>query len=329
MKQTWLGVAKAVFSVTLVAWVISTIERDALAATVSQLSVGSLMLAAALFVFQALVIGWRWHRIVEWLDGSLPPRDAMRWVFVGMFFNNALPTSVGGDAVRVWLLNRSGASLALSLGSVVIERGTGIVLLGLLITACMPAVWPLLTDQSLRLLLASTGPLLFAGLAVTTIAYKFAGGLMPAIVAGPLQSLGSGLRRLALQPRALAELMALGIAASILGLLAAYVLGKDLGIPLALPAYVALVGGAVLLSVLPVSLGGWGMREWGMVSLFGAVGVSAEQALALSLVWGVLPLLISLPAGLIWWAGRRHASGASAGSPIVDVDAHAPVEPKR
>jgi uncharacterized membrane protein YbhN (UPF0104 family) len=311
MKRAWLALAKAIFSAALVVWVISSIDQGALVTGLRQRSFGPLMLAAALFVLQALVIGWRWHRIVEWLGGSLAPRVAIRWVFVGMFFNNALPTSVGGDAVRVWLLNRSGAPLTLSLGSVVIERGTGIVLLGMLITACMPAVWPQLTDESLRLLLASTGPILLTGLAFITIAYKLAGRLMPATVAGPLQSLGSGLRRLALHPPAFAELTALGVAASLLGLLAAYVLGKGLGIPLAFPAYVVLVGGAILLSVLPVSLGGWGMREWGMVSLFGAVGVSAEQALALSLAWGVLPLLISLPAGLIWWANSRRAPDLS------------------
>jgi uncharacterized membrane protein YbhN (UPF0104 family) len=84
-------------------------------------------------------------------------------------------------------------------------------------------------------------------------------------------------------------------------------LGLGLGIALAFPVYVALVGGATLLSVLPISLGGWGVREVGMVTLFGAVGVAPERALALSLIWGFLPLLICVPAGLLWWIGGAHA----------------------
>ena len=89
--------------------------------------------------------------------------------------------------------------------------------------------------------------------------------------------------------------------ASFTGLLAAYLMGEGLGVAIGLPAYIVLVGGSVLLSVLPISLGGWGVREVSMVTLLGGVGASAEQALALSLLWGVLPLLISVPAGLLFW----------------------------
>ena len=101
----------------------------------------------------------------------------------------------------------------------------------------------------------------------------------------------------------------LGIAASLTGIVAAYVLGLDLGIELSFPAYVVLVGGATLFAVLPISLGGWGVREVGMVALFGAVGVSPERALTLSVLYGVLPLLISLPGGLSWWMGGAPERG--------------------
>ena len=99
--------------------------------------------------------------------------------------------------------------------------------------------------------------------------------------------------------------------ASFTGLLAAYLMGEGLGIAIGLPAYIVLVGGSVLLSVLPISLGGWGVREVSMVALFGSVGAGAEQALALSLLWGVLPLLISAPVGLLCW--RSLSTVASGG----------------
>jgi len=305
VKRALLTVAKAAVSVMLIGAALHAVDAAALAGAARRLAPTSLVAAVALVAVQALIIGWRWHRIVVLLGGRLLPRDAVSWVFVGMFFNNALPTSIGGDAVRIWLLRKSGAPLALSFGSVAIERGTGIVILGLMVSACVPAVWVMLDGSAFGVALAWVGPTLLAGLIVAALADKLVAGWIPRGVAEPLQWLGQELRRLTMQPRALAELGGLGFAASFIGLLAAYLLGESLGLGIELPAYIALVGGAVLLSVLPISLGGWGVREVGMVALFGAVGASVEGALALSLLWGVLPLVVSLPAGLLWWRGGR------------------------
>jgi uncharacterized membrane protein YbhN (UPF0104 family) len=303
-----LALGRVTLSLALCAFIFHSLDIDALAAALRQLGLVALMAALLLIALQAVIIGWRWHRIVQLLGGRLLVREAVTWVFAGMFYNNALPTSVGGDAVRIWLLRRSGMPLALSLGSVVIERATGIVILGLLVSACVPAVWEPLEGHGARLALACVGPILLAGLVVAALVDRFAGGWLPERMIEALRWLGEGLRRLAMQRPALAEIAGLGVAASLTGLLAAFVLGTGLGIHLGLPAYVSLVGGSVLLSVLPISLGGWGVRELGMVALFGAIGASAEKALALSVVWGFLPLLVSLPAGLLWWRRRRtHA----------------------
>ena len=88
--------------------------------------------------------------------------------------------------------------------------------------------------------------------------------------------------------------------ASFTGVLA-NVLGLSVDIGLRFPAYVVLVAGAALLNVVPISLAD-GELEVSMVALFGAVGVAPERAFALSVLWGLLPLLISLPSGLAWLA---------------------------
>jgi uncharacterized membrane protein YbhN (UPF0104 family) len=308
VKRVLLTAAKALVSAGLIALALHAVDVAALAAAMRRLTPTSLAGALVLIVAQALVVGWRWHRIVVLLGARLPPRDAVRWVFVGMFFNNVLPTAVGGDAVRIWLLRKSGAPLALSFGSVAIERGTGIVILGLMVSTCVPAIWTKLGASASAFVLAGVGPTLLAGLIVVALADKLIAQWFPRSVARSMQWLGHELRRLAIRPPAFAELAALGIAASFTGLLAAYVLGESLGLQVALPAYIVLVGGSVLLSVLPISLGGWGVREVSMVTLFGAVGGSAEQALALSLLWGALPLAGIAARGLMWSRGApTHA----------------------
>lgn len=300
MKSRVLLVAKATLSAALIALLLRSIDAATLASQLRELSAASLAIATTLIALQAMLLGWRWHRIVALLGGHLSVSNAVWWVFVGLFFNNALPTSVGGDAVRIWQLRKSGEPLALSIGSVAIERGTGLVLLALLISACTPAVWTMIGPQSLRLGLAALGPALLAGLIGAAFVDKAIGAWLPAASRQALAWLGDGLRSLAARPAALAEVGMLGVTASFTGLLSAYVLGHGLGIALSLPAYIVLAGGAVLLTVLPISLGGWGVREIGMVGLLGAVGIPAERALLLSLAWGALPLLVSLPAGVVW-----------------------------
>ena len=78
-----------------------------------------------------------------------------------------------------------------------------------------------------------------------------------------------------------------------------------MGIDQPLAVYVVAVGGAILLSALPISLGGWGVREATLVGLFGLVGASAESVITLSLVWALLPALVSVPSGLLWWRTMR------------------------
>jgi uncharacterized protein (TIRG00374 family) len=313
MKRRLMALAKATLSVVLVATILYPLDGAAIVAAMHQLAPAALAAAALLVALQGIILGWRWHRIVAMLSGRRALRDAVTWVFIGIFFNNALPTSVGGDAVRIWLLRKSGVTFGVSLGSVTIERGTGVVVLGLIVSACVPAVWESLHHSpALRLTLVSIGPILLAGLVIAALVDKVLAAVLPNKLADVLRWLGEGLRRLAASPQALAEVSLLGIAASLAGLLAAYVLGESLTLGYPFPVYVVLVGGSVLMGVLPISLGGWGVRELSMVTLFGAVGGKAEQALALSLLCGLLPVLVSLPAGLFWWRVRgKEAAGSS------------------
>jgi hypothetical protein len=62
------------------------------------------------------------------------------------------------------------------------------------------------------------------------------------------------------------------------------------------------------MSMLPVSVAGWGVRELAMVSAFGYVGVPDADALLMSLCFGLLILTISLPGGLLWLVTARSTA---------------------
>jgi len=319
MKRALTLAVKCGLSIALIGWVVGSLDLGSLGQVLARLQAWVLILALVLMALQGFILGWRWHRIVTLLGGELSPANAMRWVFMGLFFNQALPTSIGGDAVRIWKLRQHGASLNFAFGSVALERASGLAIMGLMISACVPAVWYQMNNLVLLGALLLAGPMLAAGLILAAVADRFPANWLPPRPNELLARLCGSLRRIATRPLALLEVSGLAALASLTGFLAAFVLGANLGIDLGLPAYIVLVGGAVLLSVLPISLGGWGVREIGMVALFGAVGVPAEPALALSLAWGLMPLLASLPGGLLWWldsrVDRSHARPLDTPSP--------------
>lgn len=308
-----IPLGKVLFSALLLWWLSRSLGLAGLREAFSRLDTTTIILGLTLYGAQALVISWRWHRIVSLLGGQLPLPRAVRWVFVGLFFNQALPSSVGGDAVRVWLLHRDGTAQGVALSSVIVERGTGVVIIGLMVTACLPAVWSAIDVPTLRLALLAIGPALLCGLMLLA----FVGPLLTARIArlasSPVASTMDAIRQIVGRPAAALEITALGALAGLLAFLVAYVLGRRLGIDLTAAGFVTLAGGAVLLSVLPISLGGWGLREVSMVALFGSVGVRAEDAVAMSIAYGILALAVALPGGVLWMRARSAGTSAANG----------------
>jgi len=91
----------------------------------------------------------------------------------------------------------------------------------------------------------------------------------------------------------------LGTVAAVIGIAPAYLIGTAIGVPLSFAAYLAAIGGAVLLTLLPISIAGWGVREAAVVSIFGTFGVPAEQALVVSVLFGLSLTVAAIPGGLL------------------------------
>ena len=309
-QRAFSALGKACITGVLLWWVVSWIDVGQLRAVLSRLDAGAIASAAALVAVQALFIAWRWHRIVRRLGGELPPSKSLLWVLVGQFFNLALPTSVGGDALRIWSLHRHGTAPGVAFSSVAAERATGVVILGVMVSLSL-ALLPSGVTDGIFLTLVSAGPLLLVALALLAFADSLPLAWFPGFLTVPVVQLARALRLLVATPPSLLELLALSVAASTAGIAAAYVVGRSLDIDLPFAAYVAFVGGAVLLASLPISVGGWGVREAGMVALFATSGVAPEGALAVSLVFGILPAVVALPGVMAWWLQRSRLPGAA------------------
>ena len=82
--------------------------------------------------------------------------------------------------------------------------------------------------------------------------------------------------------------------------MAIYTLARSLDIGISLLDCMILMPPVILLSLLPVSIGGWGVRESVMVFVLGLIGIASEQALLLSVLLGLAGMAISLPGWILW-----------------------------
>jgi uncharacterized membrane protein YbhN (UPF0104 family) len=263
-------------------------------------------LCLAILVIQTGLVTIRWWLVARITDTALSLPAALRILLIGMFFNQTLPSSVGGDAVRVWLVTREGSSLGKAINVVLCDRVLALVVLVGLIGATLPAIYARVEDQAMRAALATLVGLGGVGL----VGFLIAGESLAALLqrwrmTRPFGNLASDFRRLFTRFPAIAPL-ALSAVIHLLTVLTVMLLAWGLGIKAGFLDGLMIVPTVVLLTTLPISVAGWGVREGAMVAGFGLVGVPADAALALSVLYGLATILVSLPGGIVWLAGRSR-----------------------
>ena len=92
----------------------------------------------------------RWREISAECGAPLETRQAMRFNLIGTFFNQTLPSSIGGDAVRLWLVARGGAGWRAATYSIFVDRAIGLIALAIIIVASLPWSYQLISDPDGR-----------------------------------------------------------------------------------------------------------------------------------------------------------------------------------
>ena len=139
----------AKFAVTsgLIYLVLSDVDLDSLPDRLETLSPTLLVSACLLIFFQnAIIVTWRWERVVAAIGATLPPWRLLKAVVIAIFFNQVLPSTIGGDGMRVWLLRGLGKPIGLAFRSVLIDRLLGF--FGLLLLAMIGALYLIVTLEN-------------------------------------------------------------------------------------------------------------------------------------------------------------------------------------
>jgi glycosyltransferase 2 family protein len=301
MRQILTSIIKIAISLALLYLALRKVNLADLAARIDVASVGWIVLALMVAFLQIFLAVLRWCVISTECGAPLPTITALRFNMIGTFFNQTLPSSIGGDAVRLWLLKRTGAGWRAATYSIFIDRAVGLIMLAVMIVATLPWSYHLITNPQGRTALLLVD---FAALGAGV------GFLVLGILPWPwlrrwwgthhLHACAVIADRVLLSMRSGPKTMLLSLSVHVLTAVIAWCVAKSIAAPVGFDQMFQLVPPVVLITMLPISIAGWGVREATMGLAFGYAGLASAEGVNVSLLYGAVSFIIGAFGGLVW-----------------------------
>jgi glycosyltransferase 2 family protein len=270
--------------------------------------------AEALLLLQLGLLALRWQIVGRLVDAPMRAGQLLRLSAIGHFFNQVLPSGFAGDAARAWLAAREGVRVGPAVRAILCDRVIGLLVLVGMVTVTLFALPDLTADKvpgrSSFVLVALLG---VAGLATLfLIGTPVARLLARHRLTRALGTLTDDLHRALFRSRGRsAAILALAVAVQLLNVAAMHWCARGMRIDLDFGAAWVIVPAVMLVSMAPISFAGWGVREGAMIVGLGLAGIAAADALAVSVAFGLLQLVLGVPGGLLWLARRAAPTGTA------------------
>jgi len=296
-RRRWLLMIRIILSVVVLTFLVMRVD---LAQVRSQLVSASPLLmvgALALFMGRNVLQAWRWHHVIRAWQVQVPFSDLVSLIFVGASFTLILPTAAGGDLARWAMLPRDRLDRTMAAQTVFTDRLVGFAALGLLAAAALPWAWPMVPDLWARGAVAAMLPLALISLTAA---------LRPGWIPSAWRCRVPLVRATA--PWSLAPAGMAALAAHLISVAAIMMLGRALGDTTSPMVYGALLPLIWLLSMVPVSVGGLGVREGCFVALFSAAGMLPSTAMAVAGLWLLMTLIQAMVGAVVLLIWRRQSS---------------------
>lgn len=282
-----------------------TLDSAAIGAAISGASPGWLIAALLLSVPQVALSAWRWRYTAARLGAPLGRRQAYAEYYLATFLNQVLPGGVAGDAARAWRHAREADAGHAAWQAVVIERASGQFVLLLCALAALAASVPLQSALT-RAIDGQPGWI---------IAVTLAGAVAVVLLLLSRVSLsgriGAVLRR-SLLARQVWPVQLLASAGVVLSYITVFICcARMIGVTLPTAELWPLVPWVLFAMAIPLSVAGWGVREGAAALIWAAAGLDPAQGVAISVTYGLVVLLSSLPGALVLLRQRARVASSS------------------
>ncbi len=269
-----------------------------------------LFLAIGIYLLATITYASRWQILVKGHGLPVTWLDLFRFYLIGLFFNNFLPTSIGGDVFRIYhLIEKSGDRTA-GFTSVLTERLLGIASTLVLTLLALFMLTRLFDDN--RLIYTACGLLIFI---ITFFILVFNDHFLRLAeqLVKPIKLMRLGERimkffkaiRFYYNTKSIyLKILSISILGQVLIIIMTYVLSLAIGLQIPLDYMFLVVPISFLVTMLP-SINGIGFREGGYVILLGKIGIGNAEAISLSFLSILIPMIVSMSGGILFMLNKQ------------------------
>ena len=284
-------VLKLLVSAGILVWLVTQLDLDATWQRLQQVNIGWVALACLCMFFGQFLCAIRWTWLARGLGMTVHLARKVQLYFLGIFLSLFLPSIVGGDVARAYLLAkpRSGQGWNAA-ASVILERVNGLCALTLLVSACMLAID--LPEIWLTVWLVAV-----AVFWLVVFSYGYWAPWLPRMFSS-WKSLPINTPEFS---SAWLRSLPISFTFQVLVVQAHVLLAMSVGLELSWPTLGFIVGLVGIASAVPISFNGFGIRETGYVGLAVYFGGSSDAAAAMAALWVVVLVIVAIPGSIVLW----------------------------
>lgn len=298
-----IALLKWVITVGLLIIAVQMVHFKTVMHTLLHASAGAIAAALLIQTLSTFLAAYRWSLIMVPLKFNENYGTYVSSYYKGAFFNQALPGSIGGDAVRVLEFGAKGYQKREAFYGIFIDRIVGLVGLLLLNLGANLYSNTLLPAWLFHLIntIAIGG---IVGFVFLIVLHKFP-FLSAYRLTNLISELSSRFRQVYRGKKAIITQLSLSVTIHFLSIVALYEIARSVGMDLNIELFFVVVPPVFLLTIVPISLAGWGVRESAMIGIFMLIGAPKELILSVSILYGVMLIIASLPGLFIWLSGKK------------------------
>ncbi len=318
-RRRWTGWLRIAAGLALIAFLVVRFDWRPMGAAIRGLRWEHWFAALAIYLGSQVASSWRWAVLARPLGFHLPQRRFLRLYFEGMFFSLCLPSSIGGDVFKAYRLATGAAGRVLAGCTVLADRATG--LIGLVVIG-LTALIGRTFGMSLLATVAAGVLLLTAALVAVSIALRIMNWLTARLA--PESRLGSFAAQLMpyhSRPEVFRRAIGWGLLVQGLNVAVVIEIGNAMGLSIPLGAYCVAVPAVALLTILPVSISGVGVREGGLAWMLGSYGLAPALGVTLGLLWFLVTVVSGLIGGIAYLLEREANADQTALEPAIANEA--------
>jgi hypothetical protein len=274
---------------------------------------GFLLAAFATLWLAHYICIFRWRMLMRPLLPVFSLTRLFQIYCIGLFFNLAFPTAVGGDVVKMYYAGKPSRLYAQSFAATFLDRDSG--MLAMMIIACIGTfMMPVMISRLPVSLIvwASFGAFVIANIVIFMpglhrLLMRLLHRLRLSKIALRIDAVSNAFQVMAKHPRILFYSLLISLINQLLVCVISWIAAEGLNIHTSFLYFVVFIPVITLITMIPISLSGMGLREYAFVALFSAIGISPAASLALALLTSAMILLSAVPGGIVYLLFRNRS----------------------